>query len=98
MVLSVRNKIRSMSVNGYGDQSKIKTETNVPINYDDFRRINYVELTRIPKGDIISCVISFINNTEDAVVDGIFNIAGTRIDFLPDVDMSGNKAEIKYLI
>ena len=97
MVLSVRNKIRSMSVNGYGDQSKVKTESLLTVHWDEIRSINYVELTRIPRGDIISVVLT-MNDGQNAVVDGIFNITGTRIDFLQNENISGSRAEVKYLI
>lgn len=97
MVLSVRNKIRSMSVNGYGDQSKVKTESLLTVHWDEIRSINYVELTRIPRGDIISVVLT-LSDGQNAVVDGIFNITGTRIDFLPNENISGSRSEVKYLI
>lgn len=97
-VQSIRGKIRTMSILGYADKSEIKTESNVPIRWDEDRSVNYINLSRIPRGGIISCVITYFNDAENSVIDGLFNIVGSKIEFLPEENLSGNLAEVKYLI
>ena len=97
-VQSLGNKLRTMSVKGYTDRSEVKNEPNLPIYWDEDRQINFVNLSYIPKGDIISVVVTFFENAENAVIDGKFNIASNRIEFLPSDNISGNLAEVKYLI
>lgn len=86
-----------MSLTGYSDKSKIITDTNLKIRWDDIRNINYTLLSRIPQGDIISAIVTY-KDGEDTPIDGVFNIVGNKIEFLSGNNISTNKIEVKYLI
>jgi hypothetical protein len=59
--------------------------------------VNFVKLTYLPKGEIISLVIYGVNG-EDLSLDGKFNMVLTRVEFLPDEVLTGRQCEIKYII
>ncbi len=88
-------------VNGMDiDPVKSKTDINLPVYWDEIRKINYVLLSYNPRGDLISlvCKTPAGEVSEDLLVDGKFNIAGNRVDFLEDYSVTGYTVEAKYII
>jgi hypothetical protein len=89
-------------VNGMDiDPVKTRNDILLPVYWDETRLINYVLLTYNPRGDIISLVCKSPRGVvalDDLVIDGKFNIAGNRVDFLSEDRLDGYTAECKYLI
>ena len=78
------------------DRSVVHTD-NKSVLWDDELNINSVVLDYLPKGAIISLVVIAIDGSS-LVVDGTPNRVGKTISFLPDDNLGGRPAEIKYLI
>lgn len=97
MIMRLNDKSKSISSMGYRDKSQVKCLDKLVVQYDNDRGINWLLIPEAPKGDIISFILD-LGNGEVANVDGKFNIAGNRIEFLYEQDYSGHYAEIKYLV
>jgi len=90
------------SISHIQESSKIALDTKLPIHYDDNANLNYVYLSKIPMGEIISFVVTTLkpnNKFESIVIDGNFNIVGRKLEFLTEgVNQYGSYAEVKYLV
>lgn len=84
------------------ESSSIVNDMRLPIHYDSDRQTNFVILSKIPMGDIISCIVTIVDAGGDrtnVAIDGLFNVAGKRLEFFTEgVNQFGNTAEVKYLV
>lgn len=83
-----------ISVNAEAENALVQHDV-LAVFYDAEKDINYVTTTREPLGDIISIIVDF--SGESLVVDGKYNQADTRIEFLSGEDLNGRIADVKYL-
>lgn len=87
-------------VNGMDiDPVKAFTDEKLPIYWDEVRKVNYVLLRFNPRGDLTSLIChSAKGEADDFILDGKYNIAGNRVDFLQDTPLTGYTAEARYII
>jgi len=75
-------------------RTRVQNE-ELSVYWDKDLLVNFVRTLAEPLGDVISIVVD--TKTESLPIDGRFNQAGNRVDFLKDTNLSGSTAFIKYL-